>query len=241
MRALLGDIVWLPTLWEVVHPKFEWYWEFGYENYLLFMQLYPEAAGRFFASLAAVARLKAAAVARLAHELDLVPLTLIGTDICGGTGPVVSPALLREHYFPHVRYSLEPLHEAGFRTVWHSDGDIRPLVDDILACGVAGFQGFQEEYGVVPKEIVRKRTREGHRLTIFRGSSATRTLPYGSPSDVRREVERIVDETADESAFYFIFTNHALPDVPTENIVEAYRTAREYRRQAPLVSGGEEA
>jgi hypothetical protein len=92
----LGDIVYLPTLWEVVHPKFEWYWDFGYENYLLFLQEYPEAAYDFFAGQAAVARRKAELAVAVFHERGLVPLTLIGTDICGAGGPLVSPRRLRE-------------------------------------------------------------------------------------------------------------------------------------------------
>ena len=230
MQGLLGDIVWLPTLWEVVHPKFEWYTDFGYENYLLFMQLYPEAADAFFATDAAVARLKAEAAARVYRELDMVPLTLIGADICGGGGPLISPAFLREHYFTHVRYALQPLHDAGINTVWHSDGDIRPLVDDLLACGISGLQGFQTEYGVVPAQLARKRTLDGRPLTLFCGSSVTRTMPFGSMDDVRAEVRSVIDDLQEQCRLFFITTNHTLPDVPVESIVEAYRYAAEYSR-----------
>jgi len=226
----MGDIVYLPTLWGVVHPEFEWYWEFGYENYLIFMQLYPEAAGKFFEGLAGVARRKAEIVAELYQELDMVPLTLIGTDICGGGGPLISPRLLREFYFPYVRRSLEPLHGAGVRTIWHSDGDIRPIVEDILSCGVSGLQGFQEEYGVDIADIARHRTLDGEKLTIFAGPSVTTTLPYGTVGDVRRDIERIIDTLADECALFILPANNILPDCPVENVVAMHRHTIDYGR-----------
>lgn len=232
-QAKLGDIVYLPTLWEVVHPKFEWFWEFGYENYLLFMQLYPEAAGQFFASEVSVARRKAEIVVELYRELDMVPVTLIGTDICGGNGPLISPQFLREYYFPHVRSSIEPLREAGIKTIWHSDGDIRPIVDDILATGVAGLQGFQEEYGVDLADLARRRTVDGERLIIWAGPSVATTLPFGSVEDVRRDIERIIDTLADECALFILPANNILPDCPVENVIAMHQYAIDYsgRRQ----------
>ena len=230
MQARMDDVVYLPTLWEVVHPRFEWYWDFGYESYLMFMQLYPEAAGQFFGSEVGVCRRKAEIVAELYRELDMVGLTLIGTDICGGGGPVISPRFLREFYFPHVRRSIEPLREAGIRTVWHSDGDIRPIVDDLLASGVSGFQGFQEEYGVDIADLASRRTLDGERLTIFAGPSVTTTLPFGTVADVRQDMERIIDTLADECALLILPANNILPDCPVENVVAMHHHAIEYSR-----------
>jgi hypothetical protein len=230
-QRIMGDVVYLPTLWDVVHPGFEWYNVFGYENYLLFMHLYPEAAGKFFESMVGVARRKAEIVVGLYEELDVVPLTLIGTDICGGGGPVISPAFLRELYFPHVRRSIEPLREAGIRTVWHSDGDIRPIVDIILSAGVSGLQGFQEEYGVDIADVAKYRTLDGEKLTIFAGPSVTTTLPYGTVDDVRRDLERIIDTLADECALFILPANNVLPDCPVENVVVMHSHAIEYGRK----------
>jgi len=235
LQERLGDIVYLPTLWEVVHPKFEWYWDFGYENYLLFMELYPEAANAFFAAEGAVARRKAEIVVEVYRELGLVPLTLIGTDICGANGPLISPRRLRECYFPHVRHALEPLREAGIRTVWHSDGDFRLIVDDLLACGISGFQGFQEEYGVRLDELARHRTLDGQQLVIFAGPSVSSTLPFGSVEDVRRDVERIIRTLAGKCALFILPANNILPDCPVENIRAMYEHAAHFSAAWPGV------
>jgi len=227
-RALMGDIVYLPILWEVVHPRFEWYPEFGYENYLMFLQLYPEEAMRLFASEVEVCRRKSRLVAEVYRELDLPPVTLIGADITGRDGPMVSPVLLEECYFSACRRSLEPLREAGIRTVWHSDGVIGPLVEPILRAGVSGFQGFQLEYGVDVADIARHRTLDGDKLTIFAGLSTAGTLRFGTLEEIRRETEAIIDTLAGECALFILPGNNILPDCPPENAVEMYHHAAEY-------------
>jgi len=231
MRAKIGDMVWLPALWDIIHPTFEWFREFGYENYLMFMQLYPEAADRFFAVHAATARRRSERAAELYKKLDMVPLTLVGTDTCGSGGPMISVEFLRHHYFPHVSHCLEPVHDAGIRTVWHSDGDIRPVIEDVLACGVSGFQGFQEEYGVDIADIANRRTRTGEPLTIFAGPSVTRTLPFGTVEDVREEMERIIDTFSERCALFISPTSNVLPDCPLDNVIEAHRHAIAYSRR----------
>jgi len=228
MQGALGDIVWIPTLWDVIHPTFEWYNVFGYDNYMEFMGLYPEEADTLFASEVEIQRVKSEIVAAVYPRLDMVPLIHVGTDICGKNGPVVSPEFLRRHYLPHVRYALEPVVKAGIRTVWHSDGVIMPLVDDLLDCGISGFQGFQWEYGVKLEELVKKRTRANERLTIFAGPSTSQTMPFGSRENVRREIEYIIDTGKDRCALFILPSNDVLSDTPVQNLLEAYRHAAEY-------------
>jgi hypothetical protein len=229
MQRRMGDMVYLPTLWEVVHPKFEWYHDFGYENYLMFMHLYPEAADRLFGSEVEVCRRKAEIFVELRSELDLAPMTLVGTDICGGGGPLVAPRALRQFYWPHVRRSLAPLRDAGIRCVWHSDGDFRLIVQDILSAGAAGFQGFQEEYGVDIAALAGDRTLDDRPLTLWAGPSVTTTLPFGSVDEVRHDVERIIDTLAGRCTLFMLPANNILPDCPVDNIVAMHRHVIEYR------------
>lgn len=240
-RALMGDVVYVPTLWEMVHPRFEWYPEFGYQNYLMFLLLYPEEATRLFSGEVEVCRRRSQIVAELYRELDVPPVALIGTDITGRDGPLVSPALLEECYFSACRRSLEPLRESGIRTVWHSDGVIGPLVEPILRAGVSGFQGFQFEYGVDVADIARHRTVDGEKLTIFAGLSTAGTLRFGTAEQVRRETEALIDTLTGKCALFILPGNNILPDCPPENVQEMYRHAAEHSaRRSPSRRAGQD-
>jgi len=228
-QHILGDMCWIPTQWDIVHPTFEWYNVFGYSNYMEFLALYPNAADRLFGSEVEVKRTIASIVVDVYRQLDIPAVVHIGTDICGNGGPIVNPAYLRRYYFPHIKRSLAPLHEAGFKTVWHSDGIITPIVDDILDCGVSGFQGFQWELGLRLDEIVAKRTVTGEKLIIFAGPSVTTTM-YRSGEDIKAELRYIVDTAFSASGLFILPNSDLMPNIPLENIAEAYRYAADYSK-----------
>ena len=85
--------------------------------------------------------------------------------------------------------------DAGVRLIHHCDGDVRPVVDDFIAIGFSGFQGFQYELGVDPYDLKQRRSRLGEELLFFTGLSVSRTLPFGTPEDVRDEVDYFLDFT----------------------------------------------
>ena len=123
-----------------------------------------------------------------------------------------------------MEYVLQPLLEAGARVVWHCDGDYRRILDDVLATGVNGLQGFQRECGMDLEWIVEKRARNGDPLLIYGPMSVTRTLPHGTPDDVRAEVEWAANVCRDKASLVFFASNTLVPDVPLQNIQALWDT-----------------
>lgn len=216
-QAHSGAMVWCPADWSII-PKALWYHEFGYENALMLPFVYPDAWQRLFRLSAAKARQRAALRARATREGILPPAFLTGEDLCDQRGPMVSPKWLHEHYFPVIEEVFAPLRAAGVRVVWHCDGDYRRLLDDVLACGVGGLQGFQKECGMDIEWIVERRTRDGDPLLIFGPMSVTQTLPYGTPDDVRASVAHAMRVCRDKASLVFFTSNTITPDVPLDNI-----------------------
>jgi uroporphyrinogen-III decarboxylase len=131
---------------------------------------------------------------------------------------MVSPGFLRREYFPLLEYVWEPLLEVGAKLVWHCDGDWRALLDDVLACGAGGLQGFQRECGMELEWIVERRTWEGDPLLIFGPMQVTTTLPHGTPQEVEDEVRRAMRVCRDKASLVFFTSNTINPDVPLRNI-----------------------
>lgn len=57
-------------------------------------------------------------------------------DLGMQVGPMVSPPLFRKYIKPMYEHLIAPAREAGRLVHMHSDGDIRDLVDDLVAIGV---------------------------------------------------------------------------------------------------------
>lgn len=213
---------------------FMYYSSFGYENYFAALALYPGAMGRLFRHAAEDSRCRNEAFVQAVAQSDLPPFVYIGQDICDNAGPMAGPDLLDRIYFPNLEYALEPLNAAGIKKVWHSDGNIGPIIDRLLACGINGFQGLQEDtflpaHQRVPLAgLVDRRDRWGDLLILYGSISVREVLPHGTVADVKREVERCIDLCRGRSGFFLAPTSTVGPDVPVENIVAMYRHAQEY-------------
>lgn len=219
-QKLLGDIALIPTWWQQV-PNFGLYSQIGYSAFFQACALYPEEIEKVWWASAVRARQRSVVLAKLIHELDLLPIVLTGHDMCDARGPMVSPDFLRQRYWPHCRYCIAPLVDAGICVVHHCDGNIMPLIPDMLDVGFGGFQGFQYEFGVDPFVIARMK-----KLFFMAGLSVTRTLPFGTTEDVEQEVDYILDYTGGTSACLFT-SNVTTVETPPGNLVAAYRHARQ--------------
>ncbi|MBI5723562.1 MAG: hypothetical protein HZA50_06360 [Planctomycetes bacterium] len=211
----------IPNFWHL-GGHFPLYTQFGYVAFLSACALYPQAVGKIWRVRSVRSRESAKILARLYRQYDLVPLLFCGEDICNNQGPMVSPLMLREFYFPTVKMILAPLVEAGVRIVHHCDGDVRPVVGDFIDIGFSGLQGFQYELGLDPREFRRMKSARGEELIFFASMSVTRTLPFGEPQDVRDEVDYLIDCT-DGGRGMFLFSSNVIGvEVPPANIRAGY-------------------
>ena len=203
----------------------------GYENYLAAIALYPEAMGRYFHHTAVHARLHNRAIVHACRTHGTAPFAYTGDDICFNDGPMVSPEVLRKIYFPELKWALEPAVEAGIRLIWHCDGNVAPLLEDILACGPRGLQGFQEETGVSYADIVQRRDAEGELLSVWGCVSVTTSLPHGTVADVEAAVERSFRLAGTGRGHVLSSTSSIMPEVPHRNCRAFFEHGREFGRK----------
>ena len=222
-----GGIEPVPNFWEI-GGHFALYSEFGYTAFWMACALYPEAVGKIYWAKNLHSRERAKILLKLYQEYDLVPLMFCGEDVCNNQGPMVSPSFLRKYYFPAVRMSIEPLVDAGVRLIHHCDGDVRPVVDDFVAIGFSGFQGFQYELGIDPYDLKQHRSNLGEEMLFFAGLSVSRTLPFGTREDIRNEVDYFLDFTDGGKGLFLFTSNVSGVEVPPENLKEAYHYVKDW-------------
>ena len=207
------------------------YTKWGYDNYLTALTLYPESFRKYFALGGENGRLHNLAVVEAVRKYDLAPFVYSGDDICFNDGPVCSPAMLDDLYFPALRRAVEPLTEADVRIIWHCDGDIRPIVPQLLDAGISGFQGFQEEAGVSLEEMAALKTRWGKKPILWGCMSVTTTMPFGSVEEVKRRVEECFRIAAPGGGFCLASTSSILPEAPLENIIALFEHGQKFGRE----------
>jgi uroporphyrinogen decarboxylase len=162
----------------------------------------------------------------LEHDIDCV---YFGDDWGQQRGLQMGPAIWREFIRPAAAKMYRVVRDAGRYVMIHSCGDVDELFDDLVEMGLNCFNPFQPEVMDVAALIQQYRGR----LAFFGGLSTQRTLPYGSPDDVRKETNRLLALGA--AGGYILAPAHDVPkDVPLENILAFIETARQqagYRRR----------
>ncbi|HPA47942.1 MAG TPA: uroporphyrinogen decarboxylase family protein [bacterium] len=208
------------------------YGQYGYENYFMAYALYPDMMEKDFSLQADLAMLHNRAFVRSCHEGSLPPLIRLDHDMADSRGTLVDIRSLDRIWFPHFARSLKPVLETDIRMIWHCDGNLSLMVPRLLETGLHGFQGFQYEDGMDYEKICRMTTSDGEPLIIIAGVSVTRTLPYGSPDDVRREMQWLVDY-GPKTGLFLGASSSIAPGVPWENIealLEGFHYFRKHGR-----------
>jgi uroporphyrinogen decarboxylase len=131
-------------------------------------------------------------------------------------------------YLPHFARSMGPFIQAGLSLVWHCDGNVMPLVPRLLEIGFDGFQGFQYEDGVDYAGICRMKPKSGREILVIGGVSVTRTLPYGTPEDVKKELKWLV-ENGPSTRLFLGASSSIAPGVPWANLKTLVEGFHHYR------------
>jgi len=190
---------------------------YGYEHYLTAYALYPEVMERHFALSADSDTLYNRAAARAITERRFPPYVRIDHDITDGRGTLVDVRSLDRLWFPHFSRCLQPFLKAGIALVWHCDGNVMPLVPRLIEIGFQGFQGFQYECGVDYTAICKMKVKDAPAPLIIAGVSVTRTLPYGTPDDVKKELAFLV-ENGPKTRLFLGASSSVTPGAPYENL-----------------------
>jgi hypothetical protein len=226
-EAVGDDILWLPNRFGCL-AQFQNEGYFGAENYYMALALYPDAMNRFFEYSGENAYLMNTAHARAIVENDLPRVIWAGQDACDNRGPYVAPETMNEIYIRHVKRSLEPLKEIGVKVLWHSDGNIAPIAPYLLDAGVDGFQGLQEtiETKIDVPALRELKTRTGKPPVIVGSVSSVTTMPFGTPDDVRAEVQRCKKLAEAKGGGWLLnFSSSLGPECPLENIQAFFEEA----------------
>lgn len=158
---------------------------------------------------------------------DLIDIFRLADDIGGQENLLISPKMLRTYLEPRVRRLADLAHRHGIKVMFHTDGNVRRVIPDLIDWGVDILDPVQPEVPAMnPAELKQE---FGARLIFSGGISAQDVLPAGTADDVRREVQRVL-ATLGAGGGYLLSPGHpsVQGDIPVENIVAMYEAGLEY-------------
>jgi uroporphyrinogen decarboxylase len=166
-----------------------------------------------------------ALIARVAAELRLCPLFFIGDDIAYKNKLMFSPQLLRRAFIPMLEAMCKPLKAAGIKVIYHSDGDVTPIVDDLIAAGIDGLNPIEPLAGM---DIGFLKKKYRNRLILVGNVDCSQVLPLGTPEDIERAVKECLRAAAPGGGHFIGSSSEVTPSTPLENVLAFYRAIHEW-------------
>ncbi|NLS75715.1 MAG: hypothetical protein GXY76_00505 [Chloroflexi bacterium] len=145
-------------------------------------------------------------------------------DIAYKTGPMVSPRLHRELFMPHLRRVADAIKGEGFPWIYHSDGNLMSLLDDLLSLGIDGLHPL--EPGAM--DIEEAKRRYGRRICLVGNIDLHYTLTRGTPDEVEDEVRRRIEVIGRGGGYMISSANSITSYCPVENIRAMVEAIRRY-------------
>jgi uroporphyrinogen decarboxylase len=155
-----------------------------------------------------------------------IDLVFTADDIGGQNGLLLSLEMWEQFIKPyHVRLNAV-IHEHGARVIYHSDGGVMDAVPGLIDMGIDVLQALQ--FDAAGMDPVALKQNYGARLCFAGGVSVQKTLPFGTPDQVRAEVEHLI-ATLGRAGGYILGPSHAIQaGTPVENIYAMFETALRY-------------
>jgi hypothetical protein len=171
-------------------------------------------------------------------NLDLLAKTLggkvqagfvSGTDFGAQNGLFVSRKAYRDLFMPFHRIINDYIHRnTSLKTFIHSCGCVSDLIPDFIEAGFDILNPVQTSTrGMEPERLKRE---YGKDLVFWGGGVDTqRTLPFGTPDDVYREVIDRVRVLNEGGGFVFNAIHNIQANVPIENVEALFKALHDCR------------
>jgi uroporphyrinogen decarboxylase len=143
-------------------------------------------------------------------------VVVLGDDAASGSGPMVSPKMWREIMLPYHQRIVD---ELDVPVIWHSDGNIEPLLPMAVEAGFVGVHGLEPSAGMDLSAVKRD---FGDDLVLV-GNIDVGALCNSDIDAVRREVDRCMEQGAPGGGYMMATSNSVFTGMNLVAVTEMFR------------------
>lgn len=163
---------------------------------------------------------------------DNVDIIKIGDDLGMQKGLMISPKMYRDILKPiHADFIDFIKSRTSAKVLFHSCGDVAPLIGDFIEIGVDILNPIQTSTGSI-SDLPSLKKNFGKNIVFCGGIDAHRILPFGSVEDVREEVRRVMQILGPGGGCMIGAVHTVMNDVPPENVLAMVDAVEEFGHYA---------
>jgi len=153
---------------------------------------------------------------RFAEQLAKYPHLLDGfalcSDYCFNTNPFFSPDMFSELIAPYLQTILTEYRNMGYYSIKHTDGNIMPILDQIVACGPDALHSLDPQGGVDLKTV---KHLYGDRVALC-GNVNCGLLQTGTEEEIIADIRRSLRDGMEGWGYVFCTSNCAYTGLSLE-------------------------
>lgn len=193
----------------------------GFERWLMDLALNQKFANALLAKITEISvRLDEIGMKEVGEYISI--LRFAGDDFGAQDRMLISPSMWRDIIAPHLAKLYDSAqrlirrYSPGAKLLIHTDGDIYPIIPDLIDMGVDVLNCVDP---VGKMDHVKLKSEFGDALSFHGGLGMQDVFTFGSPSDVDQLVRKCIMELGPGGGYILAPTNFVLPDVPPENVI----------------------
>ena len=198
----------------------------GMEGFLLNMAMDPDFARALLEKIAGYCK---QLMGHFLEELgDNVDIIKIGDDLGIQKGTMISPKMYRDIIKPiHADFIDFIKARTNAKVLFHSCGDVAPLIGDFIEIGVDILNPIQTSAGSI-SDLHALKQQFGNNIVFCGAIDTHRILPFGSVAEVRDEVKRVMQMLGPGGGYMVGAVHTVMNDVPPENVLAMVDAVKEF-------------
>jgi uroporphyrinogen decarboxylase len=154
-------------------------------------------------------------------------VVILGDDYASNKGPMMSPSVFAHFLLPRLKRMVDLIHEEGALCVKHSDGNLYPILEMIVAAGPDGLNPIEPVAGMT---LGRTKQLVGDRVCLVGNIDCAHLLPHGTTEEVRQAVRTAIVDAATGGGFILSSSNSIHSSCNAQNFIAMVRAGRELGR-----------
>ena len=149
-------------------------------------------------------------------------------DYCFNTGPFLRPEVFAEYVTPYLKQLIAGYREMGFYVIKHTDGNIMPIVDQLVDCNPHALHSLDPQGGIDIKEI---KALYGDRVCLC-GNVNCGLIDTGTEEEYLESARYALTHGMPGGGYIFCTSNCIYTGMKLERyetILDLWRTAGNYR------------
>lgn len=152
------------------------------------------------------------------HKIDVLmdagaDFIFLPNDVAFNAGPFISPDQFSEFVEPYWRAQVDRVHDLGGYAFIHTDGQIMPILDQLIGVGADLLHSIDPMAGVDIAEVKR---RTAGKMAIM-GNVQCSLLQDGPEDAIRESARYCLNNAAPGGGYVFSTSNTIFPGMPLKN------------------------